>query len=227
MSRRLRRWIVAVAGLVVVVIGGGFALFAVRGSDAPPPPALARTTAADTDRSAASGTSGSTTFSVSRGGETFVGYRVRERFIGLGVADAVGRTGEVSGAVRVDGARLAAARLEANLRALRSDEARRDRAMRDRGLETDRFPTARFRLTGPVVLSRRGTGAGGRLTLHGRTRPIRVAVRGQRLASGTLEVVGSAPIRFERFGIDPPSVAGFVSVQDQGTLEFRLRLRSR
>jgi hypothetical protein len=39
--------------------------------------------------------------------------------------------------------------------------------------------------------------------------------------------VGSAPIEFARFGIEPPSVAGVVTVEDQGTLEFKLRLAPR
>lgn len=37
----------------------------------------------------------------------------------------------------------------------------------------------------------------------------------------------SVPIAFEDFGIEPPSVAGFVTVRDTGRLEFRLRLRPR
>jgi hypothetical protein len=49
-------------------------------------------------------------------------------------------------------------------------------------------------------------------------------VRGQRVAGGRLELVGSAPIRFAAFAIEPPSVAGLVSVRDHGTLEFRLVL---
>jgi hypothetical protein len=49
-------------------------------------------------------------------------------------------------------------------------------------------------------------------------------VRGQRLSGGRLEVVGSAPIRFADFAIEPPSVAGVVTVRDRGRLEFRLVL---
>lgn len=41
-----------------------------------------------------------------------------------------------------------------------------------------------------------------------------------------VEVVGSSRIEFDDFGIEPPSVAGFVTVEDQGTLEFKLRLRA-
>lgn len=40
MSRRIRRLVLAVVAAFVVLIGGGFAVFALRGSDAPPPPEL-------------------------------------------------------------------------------------------------------------------------------------------------------------------------------------------
>jgi hypothetical protein len=73
-------------------------------------------------------------------------------------------------------------------------------------------------------LAARAGHAKGALTLHGRRAPIDVTVRGQRVAGGRLELVGSAPIVFARFGIEPPSVAGIVSVRDPGLLEFRLVL---
>jgi polyisoprenoid-binding protein YceI len=218
----MRRLLLLAAGAVVVVVAGVVAAFVVRGSDEPPPPSLSRQPTATADA-----TGGATEWHVAPGESSFVGYRVRERFIAVGVADAVGRTGDVSGTVEVDGDRLRAARLEANLATLRSDEARRDNALRERGIETARFPTAAFRLTTPFELSRRGANARGELTLHGRTKPVRVDVRGQRLADDAIEVAGSAPIAFDRFGIEPPSIAGFVTVEDEGTLEFRLRLRPR
>ena len=106
-----------------------------------------------------------------------------------------------------------------------SDESRRDDALRERGIETDRFPDARFSLTEPVDLSRRNQTVRGELTLHGETQPIRVQVSAQRLGAGAIELAGSAPIAFADFGIEPPSVAGVVTVEDNGTLEFKLRLQ--
>jgi polyisoprenoid-binding protein YceI len=151
---------------------------------------------------------------------------VREEFASIGVADAVGRTGEVSGSAEVDGDRITAAELEADLTTLVSDESRRDDALRERGIETARFRRAEFRLTEPVDLSRRTATTRGELTLHGETQPIRVRVSAQRLAGGdALELAGSARIAFADFRIEPPSVAGVVTVEDQGTLEFKLRLR--
>jgi polyisoprenoid-binding protein YceI len=154
-----------------------------------------------------------------------VGYRVKEQYLGVGVRTAVGRTSAVSGTVTVNGNRIAAADLTADMRNVRSDQARRDQTLGYRGIETDRFPTARFTLTGPVAISARPRRTSGTLVLHGRRAPIDVTVRGQRLAGGRLELVGSAPIRFARFAIEPPSVAGIVSVRDRGVLEVRLVLQ--
>jgi hypothetical protein len=194
MPRRIRRLLIALVLLVAVGLAAGFAVFAIRGSDAPPPPALSSPAPDDTASTPAP--AGASTYEVVVGDTTFVGYRVREEFVTFGVTDAVGRT----------------------------DESRRDNALRGRGIETDRFPTARFELTEPFELLRRAVRARGRLTLHGETRPIAARVTGQRTSGGAIELVGSAPIDFEDFAIEPPSVAGFVTVRDTGRLEFKLEL---
>ena len=215
-----RRLIIALAAIALVV-AGAFAVFLLRGSDAPPPPTL-------TDEQPASTATPATTASswvVAPGEDSFVGYRVREEFASIGVADAVGRTGEVGGGVNVDGDEIAGALLEADMTTLRSDESRRDDALRTRGIETDRFPDAQFQLLEPVALAGRNQMVRGELTLHGETQPIRVKVSAQRLGGDTIELVGEAPIAFADFKIEPPSVAGVVTVEDEGTLEFKLRLR--
>ena len=223
MLRRLRRVLLVLLVLAVVGLGAGFAVFALRGSDAPPPPELPAPRA---DATATAAPAGAVTWEVVPAGGTFVGYRVREEFVSFGVVDAVGRTGDVSGSLEIDGDRVRSAELEADMTTLRSDESRRDNALRGRGIETDRFPTASFELTGPFALSRTPVRARGRLTLHGETQPIVARVSGQRDGEA-IELVGSAPIAFADFGIEPPSVAGFVTVRDTGRLEFRLRLRPR
>src|SRR5688572_12223536 len=116
----MRRWILIAAALAALAVGGGFAAFALRGADAPPPPALSERPSGSTATAGA----GDEAWEVVPG-ESFVGYRVREQFVTVGVVDAVGRTSEVSGTVRVADDRLAAAELEAQLASLRSDESRR------------------------------------------------------------------------------------------------------
>ena len=74
-------------------------------------------------------------------------------------------------------------------------------------------------------LSRRNQTVEGELTLHGETQPIEVEISAQRLGEDTIELAGSAPIAFADFEIEQPSVAGVVTVEDEGTLEFKLRLQ--
>ena len=219
MGRRARIAVLAVLGAVVVVVAGGYAVLALTGDDAPPPPRLQGTPA---QRGATSKAAGAW-HPVPPAG-SFVGYRVDERYLGVGVRTAVGRTSAVTGDVDVSGDRIEAADLTADMTTVHSDQARRDDALRLRAIETDRYPTARFTLAGPVALSAKARKATGTLTLHGRRAPIAVTVRGQRLAGDRLELVGSAPIRFASFAIEPPSVAGLVTVSDHGVLEFRLVL---
>jgi polyisoprenoid-binding protein YceI len=219
MGRRLRLVLVAVVAVALLVLGGGYAVLALTSDDAPPPPTLSGTAAAP--HAAATGAS---RWRPLPAAGTFVGYRVDEEYLGVGVRTAVGRTSAVSGTVTVQGERIAAADLVADMRQVRSDQSRRDDALGYRGIETGRFPTARFTLTAPVAVSGRPRRATGTLTLHGRRASIDVTVRGQRLAGRRLELVGSAPIAFARFAIEPPSVAGIVSVRDHGVLEFRVVL---
>jgi polyisoprenoid-binding protein YceI len=219
MGRRARIVVLAVLGAAVVLVAGGYAVLALTGDDAPPPPRLEGRPA----------TGGSTAEGAERWhpvppAGSFVGYRVDERYLGVGVRTAVGRTSAVTGSVTVAGDRVQAADLRADMTTVRSDQARRDDTLRFRAIETDRYPTARFTLAGPVAISAHAQPTTGTLTLHGRLAAIAVTVRGQRLSGGRLELVGSAPIRFASFAIEPPSVAGVVTVRDRGRLEFHLVL---
>jgi polyisoprenoid-binding protein YceI len=219
MGRRLRIVLLAVAAGVVLVVAGGYLALKLTGDDAPPPPTLSGAPAA-----AGAAEGGAERWRPLAGQGTFVGYRVNEEYLGVGVRTAVGRTSAVMGTVTVDGDRIESADLTTDMRRVVSDQSRRDDTLRYRGIETDRYPTSRFTLSAPVALAAHAGPAQGTLTLHGRRAPIDVTVRGQRVAGGRLELVGSAPIEFARFGIDPPSVAGIVSVRDHGVLEFRLVL---
>lgn len=216
---RLRRLVLAAVAIAVVVFGGGFAFFALRGADAPPPPKLTGSGGPADDPA------GAGAYEVAQ--PTFVGYRVREKFVTFGVADAVGRTDRVTGTATIAENRVTEADLTTDMTTLRSDEARRDAALSQRAIETARHPTSRFVLTQPFEIARAEQQAKGNLTLHGRTRPIAAMVQGRQQANGHVELAGTADIDFEAFGIQPPSVVGFVTVEDHGTLEFELRLSPR
>src|SRR5688572_8229969 len=122
MLRRLRRVLLVLLALVVLGLGAGFAVFALRGSDAPPPPELPAPRAdADAEATATAAPAGAATWEVAQEDGTFVGYRVREEFVSFGVVDAVGRTSEVAGTVQLDGERVRSAELETDMTTLRSD----------------------------------------------------------------------------------------------------------
>jgi polyisoprenoid-binding protein YceI len=219
MSRRVRIVVLVAVGAVVALVVGGYAVLALTGDDAPPPPRLEGAPAPD-----GAATEGAGRWHPVAPAGSFVGYRVDERYLGVGVRTAVGRTSAVTGDVTLEGDRVRAADLRADMTTVHSDQARRDDTLRVRAIETDRYPSASFRLRGPFAVSARSQRVSGTLTLHGRRAPVAVTVRGQRLAGGRVELVGSAPIRFATFAIEPPSVAGLVTVADHGVLEFRLVL---
>jgi polyisoprenoid-binding protein YceI len=165
------------------------------------------------------------------GDGTVVGYRVRERLAFLQAdTDAVGRTTAVTGSATLTAAGdtliVTDASFEADVTQLQSDEGRRDNRIRTTGLESDRFPTATFRLTAPVdVPADALTGATvpvtliGDLTVHGVTKAVEIPAEA-RLTGETIEVLGSLAFPFSDFGMEPPNIAGFVSVEDDATLEF-------
>jgi polyisoprenoid-binding protein YceI len=250
MTRPVKLLVIAVVVLVVGV--GGVALwFSLRG-DAPDPVALSTEStgeddAADgTDSGDPIGDGGSDDdatdgadpdgvaldgrWEVEPGETSLVGYRVGEELLGgVGRSTAVGRTGEVAGHLTIDGTTITTVDVEADMTSLRSDEDRRDNRLRTSGLETDSFPTATFVLTEPIELgSTPDTGetvevaATGDLTLHGVTRSVDLPLEAVLRPDGRIEVVGRLPIVMAEWDITPPSISGFVTVEDEGELELQL-----
>ena len=210
----MKRLILGGVAAIVLLIAAVVVTSYLRGRDTPPVPSLPKETATPT---------GELRGELRPATGSFVGYRVNETLIGVGLNAAVGRTSAVKGVAAVAGGRIVAARFEIETGTLRSDEARRDETMRFRGLETDRYPKAGFVLTAPAALAPRFS-ARGRLTLHGRTRPVTVRLQSRHDGAG-IDLAGSTPIEFSDYGMEPPSVAGVASVRDHGKLEVRLRLR--
>jgi polyisoprenoid-binding protein YceI len=212
--RNGRRAVVFLVVLGVLAVGAGFAIFELTSGDAPPPPALSAGA-----RGFAGAATGEWRVRPARG--AYAGYRVDEKYLGVGVRTAVGRTPAVTGTLRVTRGRIERAAVTADLTRLRSDQTGRDDALRGRGIETDTYPRARFTLDAPVLLSAAEQRTAGTLELHGRTARVPVRLRAG-LAGRQLEIVGRAAISFPAFGIEPPSVAGLVTVRAHGSLEFRL-----
>jgi polyisoprenoid-binding protein YceI len=230
MSKRGRITIIAVVAAALVA-GGAYAAFALlAGGGSPAPVAISSGASGGSNATGASLTQAQFqgTWNVDRNG-SFVGYRVREQ---LGIlpapSDAVGRTSAVTGTLTVNGLSITAVKVTADLTQLQSDRSMRDERMRTIGLETDQFPSATFELTSPVALSKVPAAgevvtvtARGKLTLHGVTKDVTMQIKGT-LVNGRIEVVGSLPITFADYGIQTPNIGGFVTVQDHGTMEFKL-----
>lgn len=227
---RTRGVVLIVAAVAVVAVVGVGAWFWFGGSNSPAPVSLSSDNGAESSAagagSLATGLSG--TWTVQPSGRTFVGYRVTEKLASLPrPSEAVGRTSAVSGTLTVRGTTVTAADIVADLTQLRSDQARRDNSIRMRGLETETFPQASFKLTAPIKLGSVSVGkvlratAVGNLTLHGVTRQVQIPLQGK-YTGAAIEVVGTLPIQFADFQIQPPDFAGFVTVEDHGTIELDL-----
>ncbi len=163
------------------------------------------------------------------------GYRVREKLASLPAqSDAVGRTEAVTGSVVISqsGANLTAdtVNVEVDVTKLASDESRRDNRIRTDGLQTATFTTATFASNGPVALPATVADGAvvkvdvpGKLTIHGVTKDVTLPVD-VRLDGAQGEAVGTLKFPFSDYNITAPNVGGFVTVDPEGTLEFKVLL---
>ena len=169
------------------------------------------------------------------GPDSVVGYRVRERLASLSAdSDAVGRTSGITGtatiASRGGSLSVTAADFTVDMTSLASDRQMRDNRLRRDGIETDSFPTSTFKLTQPVTLPATATSGAqvdvtlhGDLTLHGVTKTVDIPAQAQ-VNGSLIQVAGSLSFPFSDYQINAPSIGGFVSVEDHGTLEFLINL---
>jgi polyisoprenoid-binding protein YceI len=169
------------------------------------------------------------------GDGSLVGYRVREKLASLSAeSDAVGRTSSITGTATIATAgsalRLTAADFSVDMTTIASDRQMRDNRLRNSGIETDTFTTSTFKLTSPVDLPTAATSGTavdvtlhGDLTLHGVTKTVEIPAKAQ-LSGSTIQVQGSLNFPFSDFDIVAPNIGGFVSVSDNGTLEFLVHL---
>jgi polyisoprenoid-binding protein YceI len=165
------------------------------------------------------------TWTVSSGSQA--GYRVHETLAGQSTT-AVGRTSAVTGSLTIARKTVTAASFTVQMGSVTSDRSQRDDQFRGRIMDTAQFPTGKFVLTAPIRLgSLPAVGktvtvtATGKLTLHGTTRPVRFSMAAKRAAS-QIAVTGDITISYGEYGIPNPSLGGFVSVGNSGTIEFLL-----
>jgi len=157
-------------------------------------------------------------------GGSQAGYRVKEVLFGQST-EAVGRTGNVDGALTLNGATVETAAISIDLASVQSDEDRRDGQFRGRIMNVAQYPTATFTLTSPIDLgtlpadgSTVTVPATGDLTVHSTRKSVTLNVTAKRSA-GTISVNGTIPVVFADYGIPSPSF-GPASVDDHGEIEF-------
>jgi polyisoprenoid-binding protein YceI len=160
------------------------------------------------------------------------GYRVPETLAGQGTT-AVGRTSTVTGSVLLTGATVSTGSISVDVGSISSDRSQRDQQFTERIMQASQFPTATFTLTKaidlgtvPAVGTTVNATATGNLTLHGVTEAVSFPVTVKRSAA-SVAVAGAVPITYADYQIDNPSIGGFVSVGDSGSVEFLLVLTKR
>jgi len=225
--RRLWKILIGVGVVLVVLAGlavGGWYFF--LKSDPEPPAKITKTTTVG-------GGTLDGTYRVAPGDpNSFVGYRVQEELAAVGFeSTATGRTDEINGSFTIDGMTVKNVSVDASLLSLKSDRDMRDNRIKTLGLESEKFPQSKFVLTEPISFQSvpqagqtvRAT-AKGNFTLHGVTRRVSIPLEG-RWDGRDIQVVGSLDIRFADYQIEAPNIAGFVSVKDQGVMEFQIFFR--
>ena len=233
---RNRRTLIAAVvggGLILGAAGLGLLYFVVFAGSSPQKLALSSPAPSSSSSTSPDASAGAGTWTVGSGSQA--GYRVREKLASLSApSDAVGRTTAVTGTLTLSqtasGFSVAAANFTVDVSKLTSDQSRRDQRIHSQGLESDRFPTATFTLTSPITLTAdAGSGqtvhvsATGDLTIHGVTKSVTIPIDA-RLTGSKIELVGSITFPFSQFGMTPPSIGGFVSVENNATMEFQLLL---
>lgn len=231
--------------VLLVVVAGGVGVWWFFKDDAPPPvdletavDSVTSTTAGDDatssgERDGIDGEwvvdreSGSFDFETATG--TFAGFRIEEELASVGSTTAVGRTGDVTGGITIDGTSVSDATFEVDLTTITTNEQRRDDRVQQ-ALETNQFPTGTFTITQPIEL---GAGAAdgepvtatavGDLTIHGVTKSVELPIDAQ-LTGDTIVIVGSLDIVFSDYGVAVPQSQIVLSVEDHGVMELQLLL---
>jgi polyisoprenoid-binding protein YceI len=234
-SNRARLISLAIAGgLGLAVIAVGAVYFLLFPTSSPKPLAITSTPSSSSSATtSATSSDPAGSWTVASGSQA--GYRVRETLASVGApSDAVGRTSSVHGTVTIidtgTTSAVSAASLTVDVNTLTSDRSMRDQRIHSMGLQSDRYPQATFVLTSPIPLpANAGSGqifnvsAVGQLTIHGVTKTVTIPMQ-VKVAGSQAQIAGSITFPFSDYGMTPPSIGGFVSVQNNATMEFALNL---
>jgi polyisoprenoid-binding protein YceI len=223
--RRRKLWIALAVVVVLLVLAAvvGPRIYAnVESGKAAAPLVTSASAGSATPTAASTDASLDGPWAIAAGGTA--GYRVDEVLNGQNVT-VTGRTDEVTGDLTVADGRLTTGTVSVDLASVATDSGQRDNQFRGMVMDTDRFPTADFALTRPVPLGGLEVGSTisvslvGTMTLKGTTRDATIPATVQRTAADAVTITGSLPLTWSDYGVDAPNL-GFVSVEDEGTIEF-------
>ena len=236
-EKRRRRIVVAVVSVAVVVVlaavlGPYIYIHFIEGP-APAKLELPKTSAtSSTSKGSASSSSSSASsldgaWNVGSGSQA--GYRVQEVLVGQN-ATAVGRTSKVWGSMTISGATVTKASFTVDMASVVSDQSERNARFDGPIMDVSQFPTATLTLSTPIALgaipadgSVEHYNAVADLDMHGVTKSVSFPVTAERVGSG-IDVLADVPITFSEWNIANPSIGGFVTTANSGTLEVLLHL---
>jgi polyisoprenoid-binding protein YceI len=236
-EKKRRRLIVAVVSVVAVIV-----LAAVLGPyiyihfiEGPAPAKLelpsssAPTTTSKGPATTPSSSSSSLDGTWNVGSGSQAGYRVQEVLVGQN-ATAVGRTSKIWGSMTIAGSTVTKGSFMVDMASVVSDQSQRNARFDGPIMDVSQFPTATLTLSAPIDLGTipaDGTvehyNAVGDLDMHGVTKSVSFTVTAERVGSG-IDVLADLPITFSEWNIANPSIGGFVTTANSGTLEVLLHL---
>ena len=143
---------------------------------------------------------------------------------------AVGRTSKIWGSVTITGTTATKGSFSVNMASVVSDQSERDAHFDGSIMDVAQFPTATLNLTSPIDLGSIPSDgvaarydATGTLAMHGVTKAVTFPVSAERLG-GQIDVLADIAIPFSEWNIANPSIGGFVTTANDGTLEVLLHL---
>jgi polyisoprenoid-binding protein YceI len=231
--RRIRGWVIGAAIVVVLLaVAAPFVYIHFIEGSAPPKltlPGNGQNAGTGHGSSPGGSPSGSTAGTWHVGAGSVVGYRVEEVLIGQH-STAVGRGSRVSGSITISGTTVTSGTFAVAMASVVSDQSQRNAQFDGHIMDVARYPTSTLRISEPIVL---GTvpavgatatyPARADLTMHGVTKSVSFTVSAERTGAG-IAVLADIPIQFSEWNISNPSIGGFVTTADHGTLEALLHL---
>ncbi len=235
--RRRRRlvWAVIGAAAVVAIVAVAGPYIYIHFVEGPAPAKLELPTAKSTSSTSAATQGSASTSSSSPSGTwnvgsgSLAGYRVQEVLLGQN-ATAVGRTSEIWGSLTITGTTVTKGTFTVNMASVVSDQSERNAHFEGPIMDVTQYPRATLTLSSPISL---GTipavgvvehyGATGALDMHGVTKTVSLTVSAERLGS-EIDVLADIAIPFSDWNISNPSIGGFVTTANKGTLEVLLHL---